>query len=123
MKRLRINKKNLLEWLIALLLSFFALYMQSKSIEIAFWMTISVTGMFFFNFAVCIYYRDLKANRFKFKDAATPKSWMYFGFFVGGSIIAFLVFLPKIFWVYAGIMSGCLWVVLFIYDLIKNGLR
>lgn len=106
------------------ILAFFCLcYIVYKDWKFAFQYTIFVVGMFYLNFAVCIYYRDLKANRFKFKDAATPKGWMYFGFFVGGPIIAFLVFLPKIFWVYAGIMSGCLWVGLFIYDLIKNGLR
>ena len=102
---------------------FLLLYFIYKDWKFAFQMTLFVIGMFHFNFAICYYYRDLKANRFNFKAAATPKSWMYFGFITGGTIVAFLIFLPKVFWLLAVIPSGCLLAALFIFDLIKNGLR
>ena len=117
-----LNKRWIGSVFIAILF-FFIIYWNYKDWEFAFQCTIFTHGMFSFNFAVCLYYRDLKANRFNFKVAATPKSWMYFGVFTGGTIIAFLIFLPKIFWLYGGIMSGCLLAALFIFDLIKNGLR
>lgn len=103
---------------------FFIIYFgYGKDWTFAFEMTFFVVGMFLFNFSICFYYRDLKANRFNFKAAATLKSWIYFVLFTGGTIAVFLIFLPKVYWVYGGIMSGCLLFALFILDLIKNGLR
>ena len=103
---------------------FFIIYLNyDKNWKFAFQITLFTCGMFLFNFAVCYYYRDLKANRFKFKATASLKSWMYFGLFTGGTTVAFLIFLSKIFWLYAAIMSGCLLTALFIFDLIKNGLK
>lgn len=108
---------------ISIIVFFFIIYWNSKDWIFSFQFTLFVCGMFLFNFAVCYYYKDLKANRFNFKATGTAKSWIYFGFFTVGTVVAFLIFLPKIFWVYAAIMSGILLVTLFIFDLIINGLR
>jgi len=76
---------------------FLIIYFNSKDWKYSLQFTIFVAGMYLFNFFVCNYYRDLKANHFNFRAAATPRSWLYFGLYVGGTIIVFLIFLPKIF--------------------------
>lgn len=105
------------------IISFFVFYWNYKNWKSAFQYTLFMYGMFYFNSAVAIYYKDLKAHRFNFKAVTTPKSWLYFVLFTVGTIIVFLIFLPKIFWIYGAIMSGILLVLLFLVDLIRNGFR
>ncbi len=122
----RIKKILSKHWIGSLFLAivvFFVFYWNFKNWESAFQYTLFIYGMFYFNFAISLYYKDLKAHHFNIKAAATPKSWLYFGFFTVGIIIAFLIFLPKTFWIYGAIISGVLLVLLFLVDLIRNGLR
>ena len=65
----------------------------------------------------------IKANRFNFRKSASPISWKYFGIIVGSVITSFLIFLPNVMLLMAGVMSAGLLFVLFIYDLFKKGLR
>jgi len=43
---------------------FFVLYFLYKDWELAFHISLFLTGMYYFNFAVCEYYSALKSNRF-----------------------------------------------------------
>ena len=116
-----IKKILVSEW--ATILFFLVCWFAYGDWKLALQITLFVGGMYYFNFTICFYYRDLKLNRFNFKAAASKKSWIYFGLIVGGVITLFLIFLPKVMLIMATTMTVLLLIALFFYDLIKNGLR
>ena len=117
----KVIKVLLSEW--ATILLFLVCWIAYKDWKLALRLTLFVVGMYYFNFAICIYYKDLKNNQFNFKVAASKKSWIYFGIIVGGVITLFLIFLPNFMLLMAGVISGLLLIALFIYDLITDGIR
>ena len=117
----KLIKIILSEW--AIILFFFLIYFFYKDWKFAFHITLFVVGMYYFNFTICIYYKDLKNNQFNFKVAASKKSWIYFSIIVVAVITSFLIFLPKFLLLMAGVMSGLLLIALLLYDLITDGIQ
>lgn len=109
------------EIILSVIFLFFILWYCTENIMEAFIKTFFIEGMFIFNFAVCYTYYFFKVNHWNVYLAIKEYDWK---FYLGGAlfvIILFPIVMPKYLLVYWIVMSVILWIVLFLYDIIKNG--
>lgn len=91
---------------------------------LAFQCTLFVMGMYIFNFNVAYTYRAFKSNRFNYRLTTAELNWHYVCISTPLVVVAFIIFLyDSPFWIYTWLVSAGMMAILFVYDLIVNGLR
>ena len=107
--------------LFSVLLLFFILWYCEDDVVQALIKTFFLVGMFLFNFIVIYSYVAFKEKKWKWSLVSKEYNWK---FAIGGIacvIVIFPIVMPKIFLVRWIVCSVVLWVVLLVYDIIKNG--
>ena len=92
--------------------------LKESAIELLF-----IVGMMIFNYGIAIIYRSLKKNHWNYALAKNDYNYMFINIGVIVVIILFILFLPSTYILFWIILSALLLFVLFIYDLIVNGLH
>ena len=120
------NKNHIYDY-IALIISVIFLFvvilfydkdLKESAIELLF-----IVGMMIFNYGIAIIYRSLKKNNWNYALAKNDYNYMFINTGVIVVIILFILFLPSTYILFWIIISAFLLFVLFIYDLIVNGLH
>ncbi|WP_263663504.1 hypothetical protein [Bacteroides nordii] len=103
---------------------YFLCWNRSGDAYYAFQLTLYGIGMYIFNFNVAYAYRAFKSNGFNYHLAKAELNWRYFCISTPLVVVAFIIFLyDSPFWIYTWLVSAGMMAILFVYDLIVNGLR
>ena len=117
------NKNEYIALIISVILLFGAFLFRDKDLKTSAIETLFVLGMMMFNYGIALIYRSLKKNNWNYALAKNEYNYRFINTGVVAVIILFIIFLPStliLFWI---IISAFLLFVLFIYDLIVNGLH
>ena len=118
-----INNQNLYGLIISVILLFGAFLFRDKDLKVSAIESLFVLGMMMFNYGIAIIYRSLKKNNWNYSLAKNEYNYLFTNTGVIVVIILFILFLPSAYILFWIIISAFLLFVLFIYDLIVNGLH
>ena len=118
-----INNQNLYGLIISVILLFGAFLFRDKDLKVSAIELLFVLGMMMFNYGIAIIYRSLKKNNWNYSLAKNEYNYLFTNTGVFVVIILFILFLPSAYILFWIIISAFLLFVLFIYDLIVNGLH
>ena len=120
------NKNHIYDYtalIISVIFLFAAFLYRDKDLKVSAIESFFVLGMMMFNYGIPVIYRSLKKNHWNYALAKNDYNYMFINTGVIVVTILFILFLPStliLFWI---ILSTFLLFVLFIYDLIVNGLH
>ena len=109
--------------IIGVLLLFGAILYRDKDLKDSAIELLFFLGMMMFNYGIAIIYRSLKKNNWNYSLAKNEYNYLFTNTGVIVVIILFILFLPSAYILFWIIISAFLLFVLFIYDLIVNGLH
>ena len=120
------NKNLIYEYIgliIGVIFLFAALLYRDKDLKVSSVELLFILGMMMFNYGISVIYRSLKKNNWNYALAKNDYNYMFINIGVIVVIILFILFLPSTYILFWIILSSLLLFVLFIYDLIVNGLH
>ena len=109
--------------IISVILLFGAILFRDKDLKESAIELLFILGMMMFNYGIAVIYRSLKKNNWSYSLAKNEYNYMFTNTGVIVVIILFIIFLPSTYILFWIILSAFLLFVLFIYDLIVNGLH
>ena len=120
------KRNQILDYLglvISLLFLFGVLLYRDKDLKETAIDYLFILGTLMFNYGIPVIYRSLKKNHWNYTLAKTDYNYKFTNTGVILAIILFILFLPSTYMLFWIIPSAFLFFVLFIYDLIVNGLH
>lgn len=109
--------------IISVILLFGAILFRDKDLKDSAIELLYIVGMMMFNYGIAVIYRSLKKNNWNYSMAKNEYNYMFINTGVIVVTILFIIFLPSTYILIWIIPSAFLLFVLFIYDLIVNGLH
>ena len=117
------RNQNFYALIISVILLFGAILFRDKDLKDSAIELLYIVGMMMFNYGIAVIYRSLKKNNWNYSMAKNEYNYMFINTGVIVVTILFIIFLPSTYILIWIIPSAFLLFVLFIYDLIVNGLH